>query len=65
MSAIANIGNSGALGYDLAEKLLASGAPLASVYALYSAIPVDSNDSGPISTRPTEYPATVRPGKAA
>jgi hypothetical protein len=63
MSTVARIGN--ALGYDAVESMLARGCSLRDCYA-FAALALDvseSNDSGPVSTKPTEYPATVRPGK--
>lgn len=65
MSAIKRI--SDALGYDAAETALASGASLASVYALAIAqidVGAESKDFSPASYRATEL-ATARPQKAA
>lgn len=65
MSAIARIGS--ALKYDACESLLASGRSLADVLAFAAAVAEVSSahDDSPASSRPTEYPATVRPGKVA
>jgi hypothetical protein len=65
MSTVSRIGN--ALGYDAVESMLARGCSLRDCYA-FAALALDvseseSNDSGPVSNGPTEYPATVRPGK--
>ena len=61
MSAIAKIGN--ALRYDAVETLIMTDFSAALRLAAVQACCSDSNDHGPASSRPTEYPATVRPGK--
>jgi hypothetical protein len=61
MSAIASIGN--ALRYDAVETLIMTDFAAALRLAAISAECREENDHSPESTRPTEYPATVRPGK--
>lgn len=60
MSAIAKIGN--ALRYDAVETLIMTDFGAALRLAAIQAESSDDHDHGPVSSRPTEYPATVRPG---
>ena len=63
MSAIAAIGS--ALRYDACETAIMTSFSAALALAVLAAESREMNDDSPVSTYPTEYPATVAPRRVA